>query len=65
MLSYAGSVRLGVAADEHVIADPEAIVEAFHDALDELSEDARRASGPPAGDDRWRTRDREVVTSHR
>jgi WS/DGAT/MGAT family acyltransferase len=65
MLSYAGSVRLGVAADEHVIADPEAIVEAFHDALDELSEDARRAAGPPAGDDRWRTRDREVVTSHR
>jgi WS/DGAT/MGAT family acyltransferase len=45
MLSYAGAVRLGVAADRQVIGDPEAIVEGFHQALDELSAEAR----PPIG----------------
>jgi WS/DGAT/MGAT family acyltransferase len=44
MLSYAGAVRLGVAADRQVIPDPEAIVEGFHQALDELSNEARRGA---------------------
>jgi WS/DGAT/MGAT family acyltransferase len=43
MLSYAGTVRLGVAADRDVIADPDAIVEGFHQALEELTDEARRA----------------------
>jgi WS/DGAT/MGAT family acyltransferase len=42
MLSYAGAVRLGVAADRRVIADPEAIVDGFHQALEELTAEARR-----------------------
>jgi hypothetical protein len=36
ILSYAGQVRIGVAADARLIPDPEAIVRAFHHALDEL-----------------------------
>jgi WS/DGAT/MGAT family acyltransferase len=42
MLSYAGAVRLGVATDRQVIADPEVIVEGFHMALEELTAEARR-----------------------
>ena len=36
VLSYAGQVRVGVAADERVVPDPSAIVVHFHDALDDL-----------------------------
>jgi WS/DGAT/MGAT family acyltransferase len=36
ILSYAGGVRLGVAADSGVVPDPERIVEAFHAELDEV-----------------------------
>lgn len=43
ILSYAGHVRVGVAADRDVVADPSEIVRAFHDAFGELAADAGAA----------------------
>ena len=43
ILSYAGGVRLGVAADSGVVPDPERIVEAFHAELDEVRALSRRS----------------------
>jgi diacylglycerol O-acyltransferase / wax synthase len=51
MLSYAGAVRLGVAADRQVIDDPEAIVQGFHEALEELNQDAGRMPRRDAPDE--------------
>jgi diacylglycerol O-acyltransferase / wax synthase len=36
VLSYAGSVRIGIAADAERVPDPEALVAAFHEALEDL-----------------------------
>jgi WS/DGAT/MGAT family acyltransferase len=50
ILSYAGSVRVGIAADRQVIEDPDAIVSAFHEALDELRRAASEVPGLPDRD---------------
>jgi len=42
ILSYAGGVRLGLAADAGVVPDPQRIVDAFHDELDEVRALSRR-----------------------
>lgn len=47
ILSYVGKVRIGIATDTGLVADPEAIVEAYHQALDELAEVAARAAAEP------------------
>ncbi|HZF67815.1 MAG TPA: wax ester/triacylglycerol synthase family O-acyltransferase [Gemmatirosa sp.] len=47
ILSYAGEVRIGVATDARLSPDPEAIVAAFHAALDELLASAPAAPGGP------------------
>ncbi len=54
VLSYAGEVRIGVAADDRVVPDPAAVVAAFHRALDELLAAAPAPAAPmpassPAG----------------
>lgn len=36
IFSYAGSLRIGVASDAHLVPDPELLVEKFHDELDSL-----------------------------
>ena len=38
ILSYNGHVRLGVATDARLVPDPQALVDAFHDAFAELHE---------------------------
>ena len=38
ILSYHGQVRLGVATDARLIPDPQALVDAFHDAFAELAD---------------------------
>lgn len=45
LLSYAGSLRLGVASDEHLVPDPEAIAAAYDDELARL---VPRPTAPPA-----------------
>ncbi len=51
VLSYAGEVRVGVAADERLVPDPAALVDAFRAALDELAAAAPAGAAParPAG----------------
>jgi WS/DGAT/MGAT family acyltransferase len=46
VLSYAGEVRIGVAADERLVPDPTALVTAFHAALDDLVAAAVPAAAP-------------------
>jgi WS/DGAT/MGAT family acyltransferase len=48
VLSYAGEVRVGVAADERRVPDPAAIVAHFHTALDDLLAAAPRFAAPQA-----------------
>jgi WS/DGAT/MGAT family acyltransferase len=51
VLSYAGEVRIGVAADERLVPDPGAIVADFHAALADLlaaAPPAAAPAGPPA-----------------
>ena len=49
VLSYAGEVRVGVAADERLVPDPAALVAAFHTALDELlTGSAPPVAAPPS-----------------
>jgi WS/DGAT/MGAT family acyltransferase len=45
ILSYAGTVLLGVASDAKLVPDPDAIVADFHAELDELIKLARTVSG--------------------
>jgi WS/DGAT/MGAT family acyltransferase len=45
ILSYAGSIRIGVAADGDVIPAPEDLVQAFHTAMDELLEEPAGETG--------------------
>lgn len=55
ILSYAGQVRIGVASDAGLVPDPQAIVRAFHAALEELLAHAPLAAGghaPPSTADR-------------
>jgi WS/DGAT/MGAT family acyltransferase len=52
ILSYAGSVRVGIATDRQVIQDPDAIVTGFHEALDELRRAASETPGPPSPEGR-------------
>lgn len=47
VLSYAGQVRVGVAADERLVPDPSAVVAEFHAALDALVA-AALPDAPPA-----------------
>jgi WS/DGAT/MGAT family acyltransferase len=47
VLSYAGEVRIGVAADERLVPDPTALVTAFHAALDDLVAAAVPAAARP------------------
>jgi WS/DGAT/MGAT family acyltransferase len=47
VLSYAGEVRVGIAADERLVPDPAAIVAEFHAALDALVAAALPAAAPP------------------
>ena len=43
ILSYAGSIRIGVAADRKVIPEPEALVRGFQEALEEMLRETRAA----------------------
>jgi hypothetical protein len=47
VLSYAGQVRVGIAADERVVPDPAVIVNEFHAALDALIAAAVPHTAPP------------------
>lgn len=47
ILSYAGSVTLGIATDAALVPDPETIIAAFHEEFEQLTEWVRRA---PAGE---------------
>lgn len=49
ILSYNGTVRLGLGVDAGLVPDPQPIVEGFHDELDQLLRLAR-ATGGPAGE---------------
>lgn len=46
ILSYSGQVRVGVAADAGLVPDPHRIVDAFHEAFDELRDAHRDAPAP-------------------
>jgi len=48
IFSYCGGVRIGVAVDRGLVAEPERIVRAFHESLDELMASARAAGGSAA-----------------
>jgi len=43
ILSYAGGIRIGVAADREVIPEPEALVLGFHEAIEEMLGEAASA----------------------
>jgi WS/DGAT/MGAT family acyltransferase len=47
IFSYTGRVRIGIAADRGLIADPETLIADYHAALDEL---LRAAAAAPAGE---------------
>ncbi len=52
LLTYAGELRLGVAADAHRVSDPAALVACFEDELDAMARDAgltteQRTAGAP------------------
>jgi hypothetical protein len=51
IFSYAGTLRIGVASDAHLVPDPERLVEAFHRELEELG-----LAGPAASSDSGRGR---------
>jgi len=40
ILSYAGGIRIGIAADHQVIPEPGDLVRGFHDAIQEMLRDA-------------------------
>jgi diacylglycerol O-acyltransferase / wax synthase len=48
VLSYAGEVRVGIAADAERLPDPQRIVDAYMDALRQLSSHSADASAQPA-----------------
>lgn len=48
IISYAGQVRLGIAADHGLVPDPETIIAAIHAEFDELSDLAQRIKPPPS-----------------
>jgi diacylglycerol O-acyltransferase len=47
VLSYAGQLQVGIAADEGLVPDPEALVEAYSASLAEMAALAERAAPPP------------------
>ncbi|MEW5926509.1 MAG: WS/DGAT domain-containing protein [Gemmatimonadota bacterium] len=46
VLSYAGQLQVGIAADEGLVPDPEALVEAYRESLAELAECAAPRPAP-------------------